>query len=327
MPERSGFPHGDFFKVPNAIFGSRGKPGWIGRIGIGGLAVYALVLRRYHHARGGSIYESHAAMAGVLAISKTTLEKHLSRLQSFGLIDRRVAGRRKHPTFQYVPVIPVPEVAGEESDESNRPTTGPRTDRIDQLVKKNRPVDEGVPTMDVIKIQVIKPRSAPPNRLFNRLNKNMCVEAQVEEIVANVDSVPLPTQVQVAWKYWCSLWEEKYSRPYYLAQAKENTQAIRKDKKNLRDKIDVVGFEEVIARMRRCIEVCDTTFPCVVNGTWQRPITFNDFVGNHFFDRWIPLRREPMESAPRTLEEKVQAAMDKRQRAICQKSGEDSSTG
>ena len=310
-----GFPSDSFFKSPNSMF----DDAWIPVIGTVGFTIYALILRRYDHRKNEGFYESHEAMANLLGLSKTTVEKHLHRLQEFGLIDRRPVGRRKHHQWQYWPVIPVPSPSQGTGTGVNRPAGGlmsdrlgqPKTGGIDQMTRKNRPFDEiGGSTESVVSKRDTS-ISDPPKRLFKRLLIHMSPEEQVTYVLGHVNEVPLKTHVQIAWKYWCALWEAHYRSPYYPAKSK-NPGIISKDKKNLRDKIEAVGFQEVIARMRRCFEVCDEMFPCVVSGKRIRPIMFNDFVNNRFFDQWIPMNRETEETHAKSTDEKLRAAREKR---------------
>ena len=319
-----GFPHDSYFKVPNAMLGSKTTPGWIREVGPIGFAVYSLILRRYDFRRHEGLYESHASMAKGLGISEPTLEKYLSKLLESGLIDRVPRGRRRHDQWTYVPRLPVPAPPRARAQQE-RNTQGDlvmntqidlaKTTGIPKLARKNTQNDEGASMKKVVVKVPDKPLTKPPKRLFKRLNKNMSLEDQVNEILASGDEVPLQTKLHVTWSLWCHLWEHHYHRPYYLAKRKENAQIIPKDKKNLRDKIEAVGFGEVVSRMRRCFDVCDKIFPCVVNGQWQRPIRLNDFINNHFFDQWIKPPLESTERAPRRGEDKVKAAMEKRNRA------------
>jgi hypothetical protein len=322
MGVKNKFPTGDYFKVPNLMFGTQKQSGWIDHIGHRGFAVYALILRRYDYEKQQGVYESHASMAKVLGISVPTLEKYLSMLLNCELIERRPAGKRRYAQWQYVPRVPMPDPPARSKEDGNTQTAYVKntqtdyvkTERLPKMTRNITQIGEvrTIPQDD--DSDKVNPSSNPSIRLFNRLNQNMYVENEIKEVMNNIENVPLKTQVQVAWKYWCELWVEHYQRPYFLAKAKENGRVIAKDKKNLRDKIEAVGFAEVITRMRRCIDVCDTIFPCMVKGEWQRPISFNDFINNHFFDQWIVPRMESKGSAPKTQEQKVKAAMDKKKK-------------
>ncbi len=68
--------------------------------------------------------------------------------------------------------------------------------------------------------------------------------------------------------------------------------------------------------MHRCFDICDDVFPCKVNGKWKRPISFNDFINNHFFDQWIVPVTESRDYAPKASSEKVKATMEKRAKTM-----------
>ncbi|MCK5612922.1 hypothetical protein KAR91_64205 [Candidatus Pacearchaeota archaeon] len=174
--EKKEFPHGNYFKVPNEIFGIKDQSSLLKQITPIGFVSYALILRRYDYKKQESIYESHASMADRLGISKTSLEKYLSKLRSLGFITRRVTGGRRNPQWVYEPFLPLPSVKRADEDNTNRPADGPKKTRIDQMVSTNRPNDEGGPDVNVIDIKPLKSVLEPPNRLSNRLNKNMCIE-------------------------------------------------------------------------------------------------------------------------------------------------------
>ncbi len=341
MGKSKGFPFDNYFKMPNILLGDKEHPGWVRKIGAKGLMVYCLIAKQYNPKEDSGVYASHRSMAKLLGISKTTLEEKLKLLLGIGLIERVPCGKRHREMWTYKPRVPVPESCQEngpptglitrnkgseigpkkglnepENDpkrEMNGPENGP-------IIRKFGPVSEKFGPIPVLKCSP-EPKDGNDNtaifrsrtRLYTRLkNKNMSPEEQVTSILQNLDQIDLKTQVQVAWNYWCHIWEEHYGRPYYPAKTKSNSKVIPKDKKNLRDKIKAVGFGEVVARMDRCIEICDKIFPCRQNGEWLQPITLNDFVNNHFFDKWIPQKSEIEVRGPKSKEDKLKAAMDKR---------------
>ena len=316
MSKKRGFPMDSFFKVPNMVFGSRKQSGWLKHLGHIGLAVYVFILRRYNYQKQQTIYESHRTMAKRLNIARNTLEKHLAKLQKLGLISSQPRGRRRHPLREYVPVIPVPEPSsiggGIPNGPTSRPINQPVTERLAQPVGHSGALSEPQGNPQPVDKKVVNPGFDPPKRLYKRLNIYMYLEKEVEEVASNEATVPLKQQVQLAWKYWCMLWEKHYNRTYYLASASDTSKTISKDKRNLRVKITAVGFKEVTERMRRCLAICDDMFPCKVKGKWQRPIAFNDFIGNHFFDQWIAPAREATGCAPKATADKVKDAMKKR---------------
>ncbi|MCK5612921.1 hypothetical protein KAR91_64200 [Candidatus Pacearchaeota archaeon] len=67
--------------------------------------------------------------------------------------------------------------------------------------------------------------------------------------------------------------------------------------------------------MKRCFEVCDTLFPCFVKGEWKRPIQLNDFVSNYLFDHWIVPPEKMPTGIPKTQDQKIKAAREKRSRS------------
>ena len=150
------------------------------------------------------------------------------------------------------------------------------------------------------------------NSLFRRLYRNMSVPERVAFVLEHSEGIELRSQTQVAWECWSELWEQHYRRPYYGTTNPANNSVIAKDKKNLKDKIRAAGFAEVIDRMKHCHKVCDTIFPCVISGKWQRPILLNDFVNNHFFNQWIPLSPKAEARKPKTREEKLKEAEEKK---------------
>ena len=66
----------------------------------------------------------------------------------------------------------------------------------------------------------IKVSPERPIRLSKRLYKDMSPEDQVTYVVNRVEKFESKTQVQVAFNYWCDLWERHYGRPYYDNNAK-----------------------------------------------------------------------------------------------------------
>jgi hypothetical protein len=315
-----GFPKDGYFKMPNVIFGSAQRRGWMEEIGPAGFAVYALILRRYDHRERRGMYESHRSMAKRLGISEPTVEKQLRHLTDLGLIERVPHSRRKHEQVTYVPCLPIPALPEQELGETTNTQSGWVSNTQNDLVKKagipkstrnNTQNDTDAGKLQLFVNEDVKTNSGGHKRLSKRLNMNMSKQ-EIKQIAANSDAVPVQKQVQAAWRYWCQLWEAHYDSPYYPAHRKDNGQMIPKDKRNLGGKIVAVGFAEVIARMERCFEVCDTIFPCFVNGKWKRPITLNDFVNNRFFDQWIVPATLFNGPTPKKAADKIEAAMEKR---------------
>jgi hypothetical protein len=318
MPKKGGYPYDSYFKVPNQVFGTQEQLGWIDHVGPVGVLVYLFILRRFNHQKQESIYESHRTVAKRLNISRSSLEMSLLKLQGLGLISRRPVGRRRHTQCQYVPVIPVLDPSKIDKNVSNGPPGKPINTGLAQPAGQNGLVGKPKKIINALEDEVNKSNRTPmehPKRLSKRLYKNKCVKTHVNEVIKNEESVPLKTQVQVSWQYWCHLWEEHYRRPYYLAKASDNARVISKDKKNLRAKITAVGFREVVARMHRCFDICDDMFPCKAPGKPQEPISFNVFISNHFFDQWIMPVTTSHEHAPKDSAEKVKEAMEKRTKA------------
>jgi len=322
MPKHPRFPQG-FFMMPNDVFGTGDNTGWAARLGPIGFSLYSLIVRRYDVERETGLYESHASMARCLGVTEPTIARHLDRLTALGLVDRVRYGKRKHPSWVYVPRLPLQAALSEPRvNDSNTQTpwvlntqmSGVIERGIPKLTQVNTQNDAGGETVESKSPQEDTTCSKGANILFNRLLICMSPEEQVTYVLEHISEVPLNTHVQIAWKYWCARWEDHYRSSYYPAKSK-NPRVISKDKKNLRDKIEAVGLQEVIARMRRCFEVCDEMFPCVVSGKRIRPIMFNDFVNNRFFDQWIPMNREPEETHAKSADEKLQAAREKRRQA------------
>ena len=148
-----------------------------------------------------------------------------------------------------------------------------------------------------------------PLRLYTRLGKDYLSPPEAVTHVLTDETVPLKTKAQVAWNYWCSLWEARYGGPYYPNKKKENVRSVPKDKRNLRDKIEAVGFRELVDRMQRCFEVCDELFPCRINGQGKRPIRLDDCVNHRFFNQWMPPPAEPGAQTPTSAREKLERTL------------------
>lgn len=319
MPKR-GFPHDSFFKVPNAVLGTKEVRGWIHVVGPIGYSIYSVILMRYDYQRREGWYESQESMARLLDITVPTFEKHVEKLRKVGLVDRIHYGKKRHDQWIYVPRLPIPPVPVEVENKQSPLVMVTQTDSVKAapLPKMTGSItkdDEEVEMVESARTKSIKVSPERPIRLSKRLYKDMSPEDQVTYVLKHLDQVESKRQVQVAFNYWCYLWERHYGRPYYAAKRRENSRIIPKDKKNLRDKIGAVGFEEVVARMRRCVEVCDKTFPCVQYGEWIQPIGINDFVNNRFFDRWIPQPGESHVRVPKSATEKVEKALERKKRA------------
>ncbi len=315
------------------MVGDKKNPGWVKEIGSMAFVVYCLIAKQYNHSKNAGPYMSHRTMASILGISKTTLEDKLKQLVKAGLIDQVRHGKRNMKTWSYRPRIPVPGSRENGSNidpktSSNGPENGPKkaTNGPDSDPKLGEigPIPEKIGPMFSLKSfsesNVKKENEANfkrQTRLYTRLIKrDMSPENQVTVALRNLEQIGQKTQVQVAWNYWGHLWEQHYGRPYYLANSKGNAKTIPRDKKNLRDKIEAVGFKELIVRMKRCIEVCDELYPCRQKGKWLRAITLNDFVSSQFFDQWIPPKSESREREPRSLAERVRATRERHQNRV-----------
>lgn len=319
MPKKTQFPHG-FFMLPNDIFGAGNETGWAAGLGPIGFALFALIVRRYDFENRRGLYESHASMARRLGVSEPTVEKHLARLVDLGLVDRVACGKRRHTVWAYVPRLPLRVVPSEPRvEDSNTQTPWALNTKVSRVMDGRIPKMTGVNTQNDVGPQTVESArsqqdaslSRGANILFNRLYMNMSIEERVRRIRSQAQSFNLSTLVQAAWEYWKHLWEGHYGRPYYRAQNPANQSIVAKDKKNLRNIIEQVGFPELITRMERCFEVCDKLFPCRQYGKWVRPISLDDFVNTRLFDYWIPPREESAASAPISAEEKLRAALQK----------------
>ncbi len=323
MSQRSGFPRKRFFRAPNELFGTGNTPGWTAWLGPGATMVYCLILRRYDFERQKGLYESHASMARSLGITMPTLEKHLRKLLQAGLVCALPHGKRKHPQYIYVPAIPLPTTPENEPEFDEEPDN---TQESFVMNTQETLVNErGIPKCFESNTQIIlkheseeamprerdTPKIKSPRRLIRKLNNNMSIDECMRAVLKDADAVSIPSQTQKAWEHWKSLWEDHYQRPYYRARNPENRSVVPKDKRNLRQKIEAVGLPEVIARMERCFEICDETFPCMQRGTWIKPISLNDFVNNHFFDQWIPQRNHATERTPVCTSEKLERALNR----------------
>ena len=316
MPEARGYPYDSYFKMPNNMVSTRG--GWIQIIGPTGVAVYAFIAMRFNHRKQQAPYVSHRRMAEALGVSKTTLETKLKLLLAHRLIEKIPHGRYRVGQHVYQPAIPVPEPPTPKTkDGETGSIIGPKDEghgsKTDPLVGQKltqtgsiigpRPLTQPKGnTMD-------KSDFRTPLRLYTRLGKDYLSPPEAVTHVLTDETVPLKTKAQVAWNYWCSLWEARYGGPYYPNKKKENVRSVPKDKRNLRDKIEAVGFRELVDRMQRCFEVCDELFPCRINGQWKRPIRLDDFVNHRFFNQWMPPPAEPGAQTPTSAREKLERTL------------------
>ncbi len=60
------------------------------------------------------------------------------------------------------------------------------------------------------------------------------------------------------------------------------------------------------------MEICDHVYPCEQKGKWIQPIILNDFISNHFFDKWIVPKGDRKASKPKSSEDRLRAAIEKR---------------